>query len=221
MGTGLYPAAIVSSRPRQALVPGRVTPGLACTAVRGDCGLGRGYLSRACGWAQGGNQRHRLWVDVCRWPAARGLRPQLHTWAASGQRLLSGGVWAVVSAATAFCSREQTPHPGAHETEARPGLGAGGSRRHLGLAAGPGALRAAAGGLEQRCLQRAEHEGLTRFFHEKAGAPREPGLVCADKLCCGETSPGMRRPGSPIHGCCPVHGSPRCAGSGARCQEPQ
>lgn len=91
----------------------------------------------------------------------------------------------------------------------------------LGLAAGPGTLRAAAGGLEQRCLQRAEHEGLTHFFHEKAGAPREPGLVCADKLCCGGTSPGMRRPGSPIHGCCPVHGSPRCAGSGARCQEPQ
>ena len=78
MGMGLCPAAIVASRPWQVLVPGRVTPGSACTAAQGDCGLMRGYLSRAHGRAQGGNRRHRLGVDVCHRPPPGSPSPAAH-----------------------------------------------------------------------------------------------------------------------------------------------
>lgn len=78
MGMGLCPAAIVASRPWQVLVPGRVTPGSACTAAQGDCGLMRGYLSQAHGRAQGGNRRHRLGVDVCHWPPPGSPSPAAH-----------------------------------------------------------------------------------------------------------------------------------------------
>lgn len=183
-------------------------------------GLGVGIGATGCGWTCVAGQPPGTSIPGCTRvrPQGRGCCPAVSV----DCRLCSPCLWAEEGRASR--------HPGARESEARPGLGPGGSGQRPGMAAGPGALRSAAGG--RRGLpargpraalpaERAGHEGLTPFFYEKRALPREPGLVCADKLRCGGTSPGMRRPGCPIHGRSPVHSSPRCAGPGARCHEPQ
>ena len=187
VGMGLCPAAIVASRPWQVLVPGRVTLGSACTAARGDCGLVRGYLSRARGQAQAGNRRHRLGVDVCRRPSPGSPSPAAR---AGGFRAeaLSGGEHGLGSLQPLPSARGGRP-PSLGPMRRRPGqvwglAGVDGAQAwQLGL--GPCGLRRAAtvgcllgGPGAALSAERAEHEGLTRFFHEKAGAPprARPGL---------------------------------------------